>query len=121
MKNGFNATTERAASRKNGHHRFEYQIIAESILGRPLKRGEVIHHVDLNPRNNENGNLVICTQSYHRLIHARKTAYDATGNANAKKCTYCQQWDLPERMVPHKAGTSTMRHRSCFYGKGVAW
>jgi len=56
----------------NGKRRFDYQIIAENALGRPLKKGEVVHHLDLNPRNSEPSNLVICTQSFHRYLHRRK-------------------------------------------------
>lgn len=73
-KNGYNAKAKRPADRKNGHHRFLYQIAAEKALGRPLKKGEVVHHIDGNPRNNNNTNLLICTQSYHCLLHARQDA-----------------------------------------------
>ena len=116
-KDGYNATAKRPATRKNGHHRFEYQVVAEKVLGRSLHKGEIVHHADGNPQHNHNGNLVVCSQPYHRLLHARTAAFIATGNADSKKCTYCQKWDLQENMVPHKAGASVMRHRSCYYGK----
>lgn len=119
-KDGYNAMAKRPATRKNGNHRFEYQVAVEKALGRPLCKGEVVHHIDGNPQNNQNGNLVVCRQSYHLLLHARTKAFMATGNANSKKCTYCQKWDSPENMIPHKAGTSVMRHRSCYYGKEAA-
>lgn len=73
-KNGYNSKAKRPADRKNGHHRFLYQITAEKALGRPLKRGEVVHHIDGNPRNSNNTNLLICNQSYHRLLHSRQDA-----------------------------------------------
>lgn len=109
---------KRHATRKNGHHRFDYQVLAEMALGRPLRRGEVVHHVDGNPRNNERGNLVICTQSFHRFLHMRQTALDATGNAKSKKCPFCKRWGLPENMMPY--GSSMMRHSGCYYKKEVS-
>ena len=44
-------------------------LIAEKILGRRLKKGEVVHHINMNKADNRNSNLLICTQSYHRWIH----------------------------------------------------
>lgn len=119
-KDGYHKTANRPATRKDGFHRFEYQKVAEKALGRPLSKGEVVHHIDLNPQNNDNSNLVICSQPYHLILHARQRAMNATGNPDAKKCVYCKQWDTPENMVIHKVGTSNMRHRSCFYRKVVA-
>ena len=112
-------TAKRPATRENGHHRFEYQTVAEKVLGRPLRKGEVIHHIDGNPQHNQKGNLVVCNQTYHRLLHARTYALAESGNANAKKCVYCKKWDIPENMVLHGSRDSSMRHRSCFYGKAV--
>jgi hypothetical protein len=43
---------------------------AEAALGRRLKRHEVVHHIDCNPRNNDNSNLMIVTQSYHAWLHS---------------------------------------------------
>ena len=46
------------------------RAIALKVLGRPLKRGEVIHHIDCDPNNNKHNNLVICTQKYHiNVLH----------------------------------------------------
>lgn len=35
----------------------EHRIVMEQILGRPLRRGEVVHHKDGNPANNDPQNL----------------------------------------------------------------
>lgn len=48
-----------------------HRIIAEEILGRPLKKGEVVHHIDGNKKNNNPSNLMIFkSQSEHAKWHA---------------------------------------------------
>ena len=71
----------------------EHVLIAERVLGRPLAKTSPVHHVNENRADNRNGNLVICEDNaYHRLLHRRTTAFKATGNAHALKCSFCSQW-----------------------------
>lgn len=47
-----------------------HRILAEEIIGRPLKKGEVVHHKDGNPRNNSIDNLeVVSSQAEHAKLH----------------------------------------------------
>ena len=55
----------------DGGRRPEHILKAEAALGRKLKRGEIVHHVDGNKKNNANSNLFICTIKYHAELHAR--------------------------------------------------
>lgn len=54
---------------KVGKWRREHCVIAESVLGRKLKNGECVHHIDGNGLNNANSNLMICTTGYHSWLH----------------------------------------------------
>mgnify|MGYP002624931186 CR=1 FL=1 len=52
------------------HGRHAHRVIAEQMLGRPLKAGEIVHHIDGNKRNNDPSNLMVCSsQSEHCKIH----------------------------------------------------
>lgn len=53
----------------NGKH--EHRVVAERMLGRELKPGEVVHHKDGNKLNNLESNLeVLDGQSEHARLHA---------------------------------------------------
>lgn len=57
--------------KKNGRH--IHRSVAEAKLGRPLKPGEVVHHIDHNKKNNDPDNLMIFkSQSEHAQWHARE-------------------------------------------------
>jgi hypothetical protein len=63
------------------HGRHEHRVVAEQMLGRPLKRNEIVHHIDGNKHNNDPSNLQVMTQSEHMKAHwqemaaARKTKH----------------------------------------------
>jgi hypothetical protein len=64
---------------------------AEAALGRPLRRGEEVHHAS-GIKTDALGPLVICQgRSYHFLLHARMRIRAAGGNPNTEKiCSHCQ-------------------------------
>lgn len=58
-----------------GRHRLlEHVAIAEKILGRKLKKREMVHHINGIKTDNRNCNLLICTMSYHLFLHAKASA-----------------------------------------------
>lgn len=58
--------------------RHEHRVVAEQKLGRPLRPGEIVHHIDGDKHNNHPDNLEVITQAEHirehraQLIAARK-------------------------------------------------
>jgi len=55
------------------HGRHEHRVIAEMILGRPLRNGEAVHHIDGSKRNNIADNLMVFGSSAeHARTHFSK-------------------------------------------------
>jgi hypothetical protein len=54
----------------DGRRVYEHRAAAERILGRPLRRGEVVHHLDGDRHNNVPSNLrVLPDQAAHLRQH----------------------------------------------------
>lgn len=64
--------TGEGKSYEKTYGRHTHRIVAEQKLGRSLKKGEVVHHIDGNKRNNDPSNLMVITQSEHCALHFRK-------------------------------------------------
>ena len=93
-----------------------HRLIVESVLGHELPIGSIVHHIDGNRNNNENSNLVVCPDEiYHQLLHIRQDALQACGNANNKRCRYCNKWDTPSNLRTVSRGKHEPRwhHREC--------
>lgn len=59
-------------SYKKFHGRHEHRVIAEKMIGRKLKRNEIVHHRDGDRHNNKPSNLEIMSQSEHCRLHMKK-------------------------------------------------
>ena len=55
----------------NSGYAHEHKVIAMNVLGRPLKKGEVVHHINGIKDDNRHENLLICHNWYHRWLHGR--------------------------------------------------
>ena len=51
---------------------YEHRKIMAEILGRPLTKDEIVHHLDGNPSNNEQDNLFLVTRHSHDRFSLRK-------------------------------------------------
>lgn len=50
-------------------HRSQHVIVMENFLGRRLRKGECVHHIDRNKSNNKINNLTLLTWSAHARLH----------------------------------------------------
>jgi hypothetical protein len=78
----------------------EARFLVKRILGRELRNGECVYHIDENPFNNDLSNLVVCpSTAYHELLHVRTKALQECGHVDWRKCFTCKQYDAKENMI----------------------
>lgn len=63
----FEVIKETTYRKRMGRH--EHRVVAEEMIGRPLKSHEIVHHKDGNKHNNRPDNLEVMTQSEHIALH----------------------------------------------------
>lgn len=91
---------------------FEHTWIVAKAMNKPVPEGSHIHHVNGVKSDNSPGNLVVCSDQYHKLLHYRQRAKAECGHANWGRCTYCKQWDDPANLKAHPR-KQRYHHRSC--------
>ena len=79
--------------RRKGLYR-HHQLIAMEALGRPLRKGEEVHHVDGDGSNNSHSNLVICNRAFHMHMHFLGRVA-MLGHSRASLMTLHHQQGLP--------------------------
>lgn len=57
---------------EDGGYKREHRLVMEKYLGRHLKKGEDIHHINGNRLDNGIENLLLVTSSEHHKIHYRE-------------------------------------------------
>ena len=97
-KDGYIYVLVRIKGTKKRTYAREHRIVMENILGRKLKKWEVIHHIDEDKTNNDPNNLHLCTgnrekaRAEHdqitRRIHTlkRKTGLDKLTDSMYRAC-----------------------------------
>jgi hypothetical protein len=91
----------------------EHVLVAERALGRPLPSECPVHHFDENPRNNQNGNLIICQdRQYHMLLHVRARIGRAGGDPNFHAiCSQCKALKPRAEFFQNRARLNGLQHR----------
>lgn len=51
------------------NYKAEHRIIIEELIGRPLSKNELVHHVDGNKEHNNLKNLLLMTKSQHNKLN----------------------------------------------------
>jgi len=76
---------------KSNPHVCIHRLIAERVIGRFLRKEEVVHHKDGNPLNNRRANLVVLpNQRAHIREHAMERIRQAGGDPETQKiCGTC--------------------------------
>jgi hypothetical protein len=88
-----------------GHQKdiYVHRRIVELVLNRPLKSTEHVHHWNENKLDNRRSNLVVCSNSYHKLLHARQDCINDGYNPDTHHyCSSCKQYHVKELFAKNR-------------------
>jgi hypothetical protein len=77
----------------NGGWVFEHRLIAETRIGRPLKRDEHVHHINGQKDDNRPENLVVMGHSEHSTLTVKERA-EALAAMQAELAEYRRRFGL---------------------------
>lgn len=66
----YRGTGTKTYVKENGRH--QHRVVMERKLGRKLRKGEIVHHIDHNKKNNHPDNLQVINQAEHCRLHFTK-------------------------------------------------
>lgn len=75
--------------KEGGRH--QHRVVAERMLGRPLRPGEVVHHEDRNKKNNDLTNLFVFTNNAEHVHH------HGHGQGGECSCVFVRISELEQR------------------------
>lgn len=75
---------------------FEHRVVAEQMIGRPLRRDEVVHHKNGIKTDNRPENLEVTTNGAHTSMHLRerwltRLRDDGVDPNTQRRCTTCRR------------------------------
>ena len=74
-------TIKHPATMVDGKVQYDHIRLAEQVLGRPLDRGEVVHHIDAQIGSNGLTNLVVLKRRDHTRLHSIERWYGGLPSA----------------------------------------
>jgi len=89
----------------------EHRYVAEFHYGRPVGRGETVHHKDFDAMNNSPENLVIMTKVDHDELHKRTMVGDSNPMRRAHTEWSEEQWvDYRSKQSLHSLGDANKNY-----------
>jgi HNH endonuclease len=83
---------------------YEHVLMAEEVIDRGIREGEVVHHLDSNRSNNSPDNLLVLSGPMHAKLHSWMRKHEITPNDKQKernalgciRCPECQKPVIPD-------------------------
>ena len=80
--------------RRGGTYRKEHLVVMERIIGRPIRRPEMVHHCDEDRTNNDPANLQLFR---HRGAHTRLHHFARRHGIAVATLRFPQPWLCPQQ------------------------